>query len=185
MLAHPARPTVNTTHASRESLVGKFTGKSPLLVPRARILIGLSPPTAVLGHTIGAIAPSLEKSREDELLISYKTRLSNWTLPPHAQLRPDRRNHVPYGLVGGRPGTPSRNVLNPGTAERELPAKCTLTVRHGDVDRHELAGAGGWGRPVRARPGARAARRDEGEDQPRVRAAGDGVVIDERRFVLA
>src|SRR5882762_7753143 len=110
MLAHPARPTVNTTHASRDSLVGKFTGKSPLLVPRARILIGLSPPTAVLGHTIGAIAPSLEKSREDELLISYKTRLSNWTLPPHAQLRPDRRNHVCPCLKSGGSMSKSHGV---------------------------------------------------------------------------
>jgi len=185
MLAHPARPTVNTTHASRESLVGKFTGKSPLLVPRARILIGLSPPTAVLGHTIGAIAPSLEKSREDELLISYKTRLSNWTLPPHAQLRPDRRNHVPYGLAGGRPVTPSRNVLNPGTAERELPAKCTLTVRHGDVYRHELAGAGGWGNPFERDP--ERVLRDVMEEKisPAYARREYGVVIDERRFVLA
>jgi len=52
-----------------------------------------------------------------------------------------RRDRVPYGLAGGRAGTPSRNVLNPGTEERELPAKCTLTVRSGDVYRHELAGA--------------------------------------------
>lgn len=52
-----------------------------------------------------------------------------------------------YGLAGGRPGTPSRNVLNPGPEGRELPAKCTLTVRHADVFRHELAGAGGWGDP--------------------------------------
>jgi N-methylhydantoinase B/oxoprolinase/acetone carboxylase alpha subunit len=27
---------------------------------------------------------------------------------------------VPYGLAGGRAGTPSRNVLNPGTEERML-----------------------------------------------------------------
>jgi N-methylhydantoinase B len=59
---------------------------------------------------------------------------------------------VPYGLAGGRKGTPSRNVLNPGTAERELPAKCTLTVRHGDVYRHELAGAGDWGDPFARDP---------------------------------
>jgi N-methylhydantoinase B len=68
------------------------------------------------------------------------------------QLRTDRRQHVPYGLAGGRSGTPSRNVLNPGTEDRELPAKCTLTVRHGDVYRHELAGAGGWGNPFERDP---------------------------------
>ena len=58
------------------------------------------------------------------------------------QLRTDRRSHAPYGLAGGRPGTPSGIVLNPGTEERQLPAKCTLTVRSGDVYRHELGGAG-------------------------------------------
>ena len=46
------------------------------------------------------------------------------------QLRTDRRQHLPYGLAGGCAGTPSRNVLNPGPDCRELPAKCTLTVRH-------------------------------------------------------
>jgi N-methylhydantoinase B len=64
------------------------------------------------------------------------------------QLRTDRRAHLPYGLAGGKPGTPSANLLNPGTPEaRELPAKCTITVRQGDVYRHVLAGAGGWGDP--------------------------------------
>jgi N-methylhydantoinase B len=68
------------------------------------------------------------------------------------QLRTDRRAHVPYGLAGGRPGTPSRNVLNPGAEPRDLPAKCTLIVRRGDVFRHELAGAGGWGDPFERDP---------------------------------
>src|SRR5918911_1738921 len=29
------------------------------------------------------------------------------------QVRSDRRKYLPYGLDGGRPGTPSQNVLNP------------------------------------------------------------------------
>jgi N-methylhydantoinase B len=68
------------------------------------------------------------------------------------QLRTDRRRFVPYGLAGGRAGTRSANVLNPDTAPRELPAKCTLTVRRGDVFRHVLAGAGGWGDPLTRDP---------------------------------
>jgi N-methylhydantoinase B len=69
------------------------------------------------------------------------------------QLRTDRRRHLPYGLAGGRPGTPSRNVLRPGgEAPRDLPAKCTLTVRRGDVFRHVLGGAGGWGDPFSRDP---------------------------------
>ena len=68
------------------------------------------------------------------------------------QLRTDRRRFVPYGLAGGRDGTPSGNVLNPATAPRELPAKCTLSVRRGDVFRHVLAGAGGFGDPFTRDP---------------------------------
>jgi N-methylhydantoinase B len=69
------------------------------------------------------------------------------------QLRTDRRTHLPYGLAGGRSGTASANVLNPGTPdERLLPPKCTITVRHGDVFRHVLAGAGGWGDPFTRDP---------------------------------
>jgi len=68
------------------------------------------------------------------------------------QLRTDRRRFVAYGLAGGRNGTPSDNILNPATAAQQLPAKCTLTVRRGDVFRHVLAGAGGWGDPFTRDP---------------------------------
>jgi len=61
------------------------------------------------------------------------------------QLRTDRRTHLPYGLQGGRSGTPSQNVLWRDGEMRELPAKCRLTIRRDDVFRHVLAGAGGWG----------------------------------------
>jgi N-methylhydantoinase B len=68
------------------------------------------------------------------------------------QLRTDRRRFVPYGLSGGRPGTPSANILDPGGAAVDLPAKCTVTVRRGDRLRHVVAGAGGWGDPLRRDP---------------------------------
>jgi len=68
------------------------------------------------------------------------------------QLRTDRRRHLPYGLAGGRPGTPSDNVLNPDGERRQLPSKCTLEIRQGDVFRHLLAGAGGWGNPLERDP---------------------------------
>jgi hypothetical protein len=35
---------------------------------------------------------------------------------------------------------------------RELPAKCRLTIRRGDVFRHVLGGAGGWGDPAERDP---------------------------------
>ncbi len=65
------------------------------------------------------------------------------------QVRADRATHRPYGLQGGGEGAPSRNILNPGTSqEQALPAKLTMTMRRGDVFRHELPGAGGWGDPL-------------------------------------
>jgi N-methylhydantoinase B len=68
------------------------------------------------------------------------------------QLRTDRRIHLPYGLRGGRSGTPSQNLLWRDSELRELPAKCRLTIRRGDVFRHVLGGAGGWGDPAERDP---------------------------------
>ena len=73
-------------------------------------------------------------------------------------------------------------MLNPGTEERELPAKCTLTVRHGDVYRHELAGAGGWGNPFARDP--ERVLRDVTEEKisPAYARREYGVAIDERTW---
>jgi N-methylhydantoinase B len=64
------------------------------------------------------------------------------------QVRSDRRTHRPFGLYGGSPGMPSENYLNPEGENRTLPSKFTMTIRRGDVFRHVLAGAGGWGDPL-------------------------------------
>jgi N-methylhydantoinase B len=62
------------------------------------------------------------------------------------QVRADRQTHRPYGLYGGGPGAAGRNVLDPGLpTEEKLHAKLTMTLRKGQVFRHELPGAGGWG----------------------------------------
>ena len=68
------------------------------------------------------------------------------------QIRSDRHKSRAYGLSGGLPGSPSRNVLNPQTEARELPAKTLLTLKRGDVLRHVVAGAGGWGSPLERDP---------------------------------
>jgi N-methylhydantoinase B len=62
------------------------------------------------------------------------------------QVRADRQTHRPYGLYGGGPGMPGVNVMDPGLpSEQKLHAKITMTLRKGDIFRHELPGAGGWG----------------------------------------
>jgi N-methylhydantoinase B len=68
------------------------------------------------------------------------------------QVRSDRKRFRPYGLYGGQPGKPSANALNPQGENRDLPSKLTMTIRRGDVFRHELAGGGGWGDPLRRDP---------------------------------
>ncbi len=64
------------------------------------------------------------------------------------QIRSDRRAFLPYGLAGGRDGSRSLNILNPGTPEEQLlPTKFTMSISRGDVIRHVTAGGGGHGDP--------------------------------------
>jgi N-methylhydantoinase B len=68
------------------------------------------------------------------------------------QVRSDRRTHLPYGLAGGGPGTPSLNVLNPDAEARELPSKFTMTITSGDVLHHVQPSGGGHGNPFERAP---------------------------------
>jgi N-methylhydantoinase B len=68
------------------------------------------------------------------------------------QVRSDRRDFRPYGLYGGGPGKPSMNYLNPDANPDPLPSKLTMNMRKGDLFRHEVAGAGGWGDPLERDP---------------------------------
>ena len=64
------------------------------------------------------------------------------------QVRADRQIHRPYGLQGGSPGAAGRNILDPELPTQQvLHGKLTMTLRKGQVFRHELPGAGGWGDP--------------------------------------
>ncbi len=69
-------------------------------------------------------------------------------------MRSDRRSHLPYGLAGGNPGTPSWNIINPGPNERILPTLPmeSVALRRGDVFRHVTAGGGGYGDPLEREP---------------------------------
>jgi N-methylhydantoinase B len=62
------------------------------------------------------------------------------------QVRADRQVHRPYGLDGGGEGSAGRNILDPDlSTEEKLHGKLTMTLRKGQVFRHELPGAGGYG----------------------------------------
>lgn len=72
-----------------------------------------------------------------------------WRMLAHEgvlQVRADRQTHRPYGLQGGGPGSFGLNVMNPGQhSETKLHSKITMNLMQGEVFRHELPGAGGWG----------------------------------------
>jgi len=98
------------------------------------------------------------------------------------QVRSDRHAVRPYGLYGGLPGAPSRNVLNPDGEARELASKVTMELVDGDVFRHELAGGGGWGDPLERDPEA-VLRDVRNEYVSAERARRDyGVVVDTVRW---
>ena len=68
--------------------------------------------------------------------------------PATVTLMTERRRHRPWGLAGGQPGAPGRNVLERAGGGRQLlPGKCTLEVEAGDVLQIETPGGGGWGAP--------------------------------------
>ncbi len=69
------------------------------------------------------------------------------------QLRSDRMKFRPYGLAGGDAALPTRNILvRHGEVAREMPAKFSITLKRGDVIRHEQPGGGGHGDPAQRDP---------------------------------
>jgi N-methylhydantoinase B len=100
------------------------------------------------------------------------------------QVRSDRRDFLPFGLYGGSPGGPSENYLNPDGENRVLASKVTMTIKTGDVFRHVLAGAGGWGDPLERDP--LAVLRDVRNEllSPAKAAADYGVIVDTARWVV-
>ncbi|MEZ4734583.1 MAG: hydantoinase B/oxoprolinase family protein [Caldilineaceae bacterium] len=71
----------------------------------------------------------------------------------HLAIRSDRRDHLPYGLYGGQPGTPSTNVLYADDDEANergviLPTMISTSMKAGERIYHKQPGAGGWGSPL-------------------------------------
>lgn len=70
------------------------------------------------------------------------------------QVRSDRMSHTPYGLNGGAPGAPTRNLLIHSGTQEEMPSKFTEWIRRGDAFDHFQAGGGGYGNPLDRDPHA-------------------------------
>ena len=68
------------------------------------------------------------------------------------QMRTDRQQFMAYGLQGGKPGTGSRNTLNPGPNEEIRPAKDRIPLVEGDLFYHMTSAGGGWGDPLEREP---------------------------------
>ena len=63
----------------------------------------------------------------------------------HVGLLSDRRKIQPYGLAGGKPGKPGRNMLISNGREQELPGKYVFFAEPGAILRVETPGGGAWG----------------------------------------
>jgi len=69
--------------------------------------------------------------------------------PATVTLLTERRRAGPWGLAGGRPGSPGRNTLLRADGQTlDLPSKVRLAVRLGDRLLIETPGGGGWGPPA-------------------------------------
>jgi N-methylhydantoinase B len=58
----------------------------------------------------------------------------------------DRRSRGPYGLAGGKAGSPGKAIVirNGGSIE-QMPGKFSTRLRKGERIRIETPGGGGWG----------------------------------------
>ena len=61
--------------------------------------------------------------------------------PTHVSLLTERRNHVPWGIGGGQPGSPGCNLLD----DEPLVAKTSLHLKPGQRLRIETPGGGAYG----------------------------------------
>ena len=107
----------------------------------------------------------------------------------HLAIRSDRRDHLPYGLYGGHPGTPSINLLYPADDAANahgaiLPTMISTSIKAGERIYHKQAGAGGWGDPLERIPAAVADDVQNGKVSLAVAHSAYGVVLDPLTFTV-
>ena len=72
----------------------------------------------------------------------------------HLAIRSDRRDHLPYGLYGGKSASGSINVLHHSEEQEVLPTMISTSLKANEVIYHRQAGGGGWGDPMERDPQA-------------------------------
>ena len=110
-----------------------------------------------------------------------------WTLlrdDAHLAIRSDRRDHLPYGLYGGLPGSPSNSIRRGPGGEEVLPTMISTRLAAGESLYHRQPGGGGWGDPLERPPQEVA--RDVGNGKVSLQSARReyGVVLDDGFEVL-
>ena len=63
-----------------------------------------------------------------------------------ASILSDRRKSKPYGLNGGKSGCSGKNILIRDDKEHELPSKCSIDLKSGDILSIRTPGGGGYGK---------------------------------------
>ena len=78
-----------------------------------------------------------------------------WTLlrdDAHLAIRSDRRDHLPYGLFGGLPGSPSNSIRRGPGGDEVLPTMISTRLAAGESLYHRQPAGGGWGDPLEREP---------------------------------
>ncbi|HIM37533.1 MAG TPA: hydantoinase B/oxoprolinase family protein, partial [Dehalococcoidia bacterium] len=120
-------PVLNMANTPIESI----EADQPLLIER----FGLYPDTGGAGEFRGGLG----------LIRDYRILAEEAVF----QLRSDRTDFRPWGVNGGKPGSATKNFLNPDTDLQELPCKKLMTLKKGDLYRVIQAGGGGYGDPLK------------------------------------
>ncbi|HIN06087.1 MAG TPA: hydantoinase B/oxoprolinase family protein, partial [Dehalococcoidia bacterium] len=120
-------PVLNMANTPIESI----EADQPLLIER----FGLYPDTGGAGKFRGGLG----------LIRDYRILAEEAVF----QLRSDRSDFRPWGVNGGKPGSATKNYLNPDTDLQELPGKKLMTLKKGDLYRVIQAGGGGYGDPLK------------------------------------
>ena len=103
----------------------------------------------------------------------------------HLAIRSDRRDHLPYGLYGGKPGRGSINVLHHTDGEEEvLQTMISTSMKAEERIYHRQAGGGGWGEPLLRLPADVAHDVKNGKVSLEAAREAYGVVLDEATLTV-